>query len=185
MRAHGIDTVFLDRDGTINTRLVGEWIVRPEQFELVAGAGEALAQMQRAGMRLIVVTNQRGIELGLFTEADLARVHERMKELLEPFGVRIDAIYFSVPAKSPRTKPEPGMLLEAKRDFPGIEFGRSVMVGDAVRDIQAGASAGCRTVLIASGEHGAEVVTEANEKGVRPDSIVRSISEAADVVLSL
>lgn len=185
MSARGIDTVFLDRDGTINTRLVGEWIVRPEQFELMAGAGEALAKMQRAGMRLVVVTNQRGIELGLFTEEDLARVHERMAGLLARFGVRLDAVYFSTPAKCPRTKPEAGMLFDAQRDFPGIEFARSVMIGDAVRDIQAGAKAGCRTVLIASGDHGEEVLQEAEEKGVRPDRIVRSISEAADVVLAI
>ncbi|MBX3390540.1 MAG: HAD-IIIA family hydrolase [Phycisphaeraceae bacterium] len=185
MGARRIDTVFLDRDGTINTRLVGEWIVRPEQFELTAGAGEALAKLQRAGMRLIVVTNQRGIELGLLTETDLARVHERMAELLAPFGVRIDAIYFSAPAKCPRTKPEAGMLFDAQRDFPGIEFARSVMIGDAIRDIQAGEKAGCRTVLIASGDHGAEVLQEAEEKGVRADLVVRSIGDAAEGVLQM
>lgn len=185
MSARGMDTVFLDRDGTINTRLVGEWVVRPEQFELVPGAGEALAKLKRAGMRLIVVTNQRGIELGLFGEAELQRVHERMAGLLAPFGVTLDAIYFSSAAKGPRTKPEAGMLFDAKRDFPAIEFSRSVMIGDAVRDVEAGARAGCRTVLIADQKHGAEVLHEAAEKGVKPGFVVRSIDEAADLVLSL
>jgi D-glycero-D-manno-heptose 1,7-bisphosphate phosphatase len=184
MSARGIDTVFLDRDGTINTRLVGEWIVRPEQFELLPGAGEALAKLKRAGMKLIVVTNQRGIELGLFDESQLERVHARMAVLLEGFGVQVDAIYFSAAGKGPRTKPEAGMFFDAKRDFPSIEFSRSVMIGDAVRDVQAGAKAGCRTVLIAESSHGADVLREAEEKGVRPDHVVRSIAEAAAAVLN-
>jgi len=185
MSARGIDTVFLDRDGTINTRLVGDWIVRPEQFELLPGAGEGLAKLKRAGMRLIVVTNQRGIELGLFNEERLSQVHAYMAELLSPFGVELDSVYFSAAGKGPRTKPEAGMLFDAKRDFPAIEFARSVMIGDAVRDVQAGAKAGCRTVLIADSAHGAEVLREAEEKDAKPDFVVRSIGEAADLALGL
>ncbi|MBL8874778.1 MAG: HAD-IIIA family hydrolase [Phycisphaerae bacterium] len=183
MSGRGIDTVFLDRDGTINTRLIGDWIVRSEQFELLPGAGEALAKLSRAGLRLIVITNQRGIELGLFDEAQLARVHERMAALLVPFGVELDGVYFSAAGKGPRTKPEAGMLFDAKRDFPAIEFSRSVMIGDAVRDIQAGAKAGCRTVLIADEAHGAEVLREAEEKQVKPDAVVKTIGEGADLIL--
>jgi len=185
MSARGIDTVFLDRDGTINTRLVGEWIVRPEQFELLPGAGEALAELKRAGMRLIVVTNQRGIELGLFNEDQLAKVHSHMAASLSAHGVTLDAVYFSAAGKGPRTKPEAGMIFDAKRDFPTIEFSRSVMIGDAVRDIQAGAKAGCRTVLIADSVHGADVLREADEKGVRPDFVAHSIAAAAELVLGL
>lgn len=185
MSSRGIDTVFLDRDGTINTRLVGEWIVRPDQFELLPGAGEALRKLERAGMRLIVVTNQRGIELGLFSETQLELVHARMTGLLDELGVTIDGVYFSAEGKGPRTKPEPGMLLDAQRDFPEIEFARSVMIGDAVRDIQAGASVGCRTVLIADSVHGEEVLREAEDKGVKADFITGSIGEAAELVLKL
>ncbi|MBL8886056.1 MAG: HAD-IIIA family hydrolase [Phycisphaerales bacterium] len=183
MSVRGIDTVFLDRDGTINTRLAGEWIVRPEQFELLPGAGEALARLKRAGMRLIVITNQRGIELALFDEAQLARVHERMAALLLPFGVALDGVYFSAAGKGPRTKPEAGMFFDAKRDFPAIDFSRSVMIGDAVRDVEAGAKAGCRTVLIADEAHGAEVLREAEEKRVKPDFVVKTIGEGADLIL--
>jgi len=185
MNARGIDTVFLDRDGTINTRLVGEWIIRPEQFELLPGAGEALAKLKRMGMRLVVVTNQRGIELGLFDEEQLDLVHEHMASLLLRFGVAVDGIYFSAPGKGPRTKPEAGMFFDAKRDFPSIDFSRSVMIGDAVRDVQAGAKAGCRTVLIADAVHGPEVLREAEGKGVNPDFVVKSIGEAAELVLDL
>lgn len=183
MSARGIDTVFLDRDGTINTRLVGEWIMRPEQFELLPGAGEALAKLKQAGMRLIVITNQRGIELGLFDEAQLNVVHARMAELLAAFGVVVDGVYFSAAGKGPRTKPEAGMFFDAKRDFSAIDFARSVMIGDAVRDIQAGERAGCRTVLIADETHGAEVLREAEEKNVKPDFVVKSIGEGAELIL--
>ncbi|MGH7244149.1 MAG: D-glycero-alpha-D-manno-heptose-1,7-bisphosphate 7-phosphatase [Phycisphaerales bacterium] len=185
MSVRGIDTVFLDRDGTINTRLVGEWIVRPEQFELLAGAGEALAKLKRAGMRLIVITNQRGIELGRFNEEQLDRVHAQMAALLAPFGVVLDGLYFCTAGKGPRTKPEAGMLFEAQRDFPEIDFSRSVMIGDAVRDIQAGEKAGCRTMLIADSTHGADVLRDADEKNVKPDFVVETIGEAADKVLAM
>ncbi|MBS0188473.1 MAG: HAD-IIIA family hydrolase [Planctomycetes bacterium] len=185
MKQPRVDTVFLDRDGTINIRLIGEWIVREEQFELLPGAGEALAALQKAGMRLIVVTNQRGIELGLFTEDQLARVHERMKTLLRAFGVRLDAVYYSVPGKGPRTKPEPGMLHDAKREFPDLDFSRSVMIGDAVRDVQAGIAAGCKTILLVTGEKGPEVLAEARAKGVNADFVVETLSDAAEIVLKM
>ncbi|MBS0189834.1 MAG: HAD-IIIA family hydrolase [Phycisphaerales bacterium] len=184
MKGRSIDTVFLDRDGTINVRLVGEWITRPDQFVLLPGAGPALARLRDAGMRLIVATNQRGIELGRFTEAELDRVHDHMRSLLRPFGVELDAVYYSVPAKGPRTKPEPGMLCDAKRDFPSIDFSRSVMIGDAVRDIQAGLAVGCGTVLIADEKHGPAVLAEAREKLVSPHFVVSTIEAAAEQVLN-
>lgn len=185
MSGRAIDTVFLDRDGTINVRLVGEWIVREEQFELLPGVGEALAKLQRAGMALYVITNQRGIELGLFTEERLSELHAHMGALLAPFGVTLAGVYSSHVGKGPRTKPEPGMFFDAKRDHPEIDFSRSVMIGDAVRDVQAGAAAGCRTVLIIDAQHGEDVLREAREKNVRPDYVVRSLAEAAEIVLSL
>ena len=78
--------VFLDRDGTINVDR--HYLSKPEQFELVPGAGPALRRLQDAGFLLIVVTNQSGIGRGYYTEADLHAVNARMNELLAPLGVR-------------------------------------------------------------------------------------------------
>ncbi len=113
--------------------------------------GEALERLRAAGFALIVITNQSGIGLGYFTEADYQAVHAELARQLAP--VRIDGVYFSPDAPdsgSPRRKPAPGMIYEAARDH-GIDLSRSYFVGDREGDVQCGAAAGLRTVLVETG----------------------------------
>lgn len=135
--------VFLDRDGVINVEKGFIW--EPEEFELAPGAVEALVLLRSAGYKLIVVTNQSGIGRGLYTEAQLAEVHAHMESLLKAGGAWVDGIYFAPDHPDSPTehrKPGPGMLLEGARDH-GIDLRSSVMVGDQVRDAEAGQAAGC------------------------------------------
>jgi histidinol-phosphate phosphatase family protein len=101
---------------------------------------------------IVIVSNQRGIAKGLMTVEDLHDVHALMMEEVTHHGGRIDKIYFCADMHddSPNRKPNPGMALEARKDFPQIDFSKSVMVGNKLSDMQFGRNAGIHTVFIAS-----------------------------------
>ena len=112
--------------------------------------GEGLAELQQAGYRLVIVTNQQGIGLGYFSVRDFIAVNAALFRLLTPFGVTISRIYYcphSAADACDCRKPGPGLLLRALREF-GIEAERCFMVGDRDIDAMAGASAGCSSVLV-------------------------------------
>lgn len=143
--------VFLDRDGVINRKPPeGDYVTCWEDFQILPGAIEGIAQLNRAGFRVIVVTNQRCIAKGLMTTLELELMHERMLEFLAQAGATINAIYYCPHELEPVCccrKPAPGMLLEAAREH-GIELRASWMIGDSESDIQAGKNAGCKTVRL-------------------------------------
>lgn len=143
--------VFLDRDGVINRKPPeGDYITRWEDFHILPGVSEGIAQLNRARFRVIVVTNQRCIAKGLITAAELELIHEQMLHFLIQAGATIDAIYYCPHEIEPAChcrKPEPGMLLEAAREH-GIDLGESWMIGDSESDIQAGRNAGCKTARL-------------------------------------
>lgn len=147
----GPKTVFLDRDGVINRkRLEGDYVKCWTEFEFLPKAKDALRLLTEAGWRLIVVTNQRGIARGLMTESDLREIHQRMQAELTAVGASIAAIYYCPheEGQCDCRKPRPGMLLQAKQDYPDIDFVRSVVIGDSLTDLEAGARLGCRAILI-------------------------------------
>lgn len=140
--------VFLDRDGTLLKD--SPYLSDPGQVELLPGVGEGLAALQRAGYRLVLVTNQQGIGLGYFSVGDFMAVNNALFRLLTPYGVTISRIYYcphSAADACQCRKPGPGLLLRALREF-GIEAGRCCMVGDREVDALAGRSAGCSAVLV-------------------------------------
>ena len=146
-----IEYVFLDRDGVLNCKPArGQFVTRWEEFHLQPGVEEALAKLARSGRKLIVVTNQRGVALGLYSLADLADMHDRLQTWLAAHGARLDAIYVCPHNNSECNcrKPLTGLFEQAFRDFPEANAGNSVMIGDSLRDIQAGRSVGMRTVLV-------------------------------------
>ena len=140
--------VFLDRDGTIIKD--ANYISRPEQVELIDGAAEAISRINAALVPVIVVTNQSGIGRGFYTLADYARVRERVQELLEQHGARIDATYMCP------HKPEDGclcrkpgtLLFERASEDLGIDLSSALFVGDRLRDIEPAKKFGARGVLI-------------------------------------
>jgi histidinol-phosphate phosphatase family protein len=142
-------TLFLDRDGVLNRAGEGEYIRRPEDFELLPGVLDALAWLLPRFGRALVATNQQGVGKGLVSEADLAAVHGRLEALLAGRGLRLGAIYCCPhlhAAGCDCRKPAPGMALRAQGDFPEIDFARSLMIGDSLRDLQFGRAAGMWTL---------------------------------------
>jgi D-glycero-D-manno-heptose 1,7-bisphosphate phosphatase len=140
--------VFLDRDGTLLKE--SPYLSDPREAELLPGVGEGLAELQRAGYRLVIITNQQGIGLGYFDVREFIAVNTALFRLLTPFGVTISRIYYcphSAADACDCRKPGPGLLLRALREF-GIEAERCFMVGDRDVDAMAGASAGCTPVLV-------------------------------------
>ncbi len=144
-------TLFLDRDGVINERKMGGYIENMEEFHFLPGAVEAIAEFSKIFKYIIVVTNQQGISKGIMTEGNLFEIHSYMKEKIESAGGNITACYHASGLKATdttRRKPFSGMALEAKQDFPTIDFCKSIMVGDTDSDIQFGKNLGMKTVRI-------------------------------------
>jgi len=144
--------VFLDRDGVLNRNLPdGRFVTSWEQFDLLPGVEEAVGHLNRSGRKVIVVTNQRGIALGLYSEADLHTLHERWREHMAAHGARLDAIYHCPHDNGQCNcrKPETGMFEQAFRDFPGATASNSIMVGDSLSDMEAASRLGMRSVFLA------------------------------------
>ena len=145
--------IFLDRDGTIN-KMVG-FVTKPEQFELIEGAAEAIKAINKSGYLAIVVTNQPVIARGDCTFEELQTIHDKMETELGKVGAFVDAIYVcphhtdkGFEGERPEykcncdcRKPKPGLLLKAAKDF-NIDLSESYMIGDSHRDVEAGENAG-------------------------------------------
>jgi len=143
----GIDktwTLFLDRDGVINEDHVGGYTLSVEEFRLYDGVKDAMAQFARQFGRIVICTNQRCIGRGLLTEQGLADIHRYLMQLIGPAGGRIDHFYYAKELSDldPLRKPNPGMALQAKTDFPEIDFAKSVMVGNNPSDMEFAINAG-------------------------------------------
>ncbi|MAX25576.1 MAG: hypothetical protein CMJ19_13835 [Phycisphaeraceae bacterium] len=186
--------VFLDRDNTIihNDGDLGD----PKQVKLIQGAASAIASLRGLGYLIVIVTNQGGVARGKYGVEDVDKVHEKITQLVyENAGAKIDRFYFcpyhpkglveKYTREHPWRKPQPGMLLQAAKDLQ-IDMDQSWMIGDALRDIEAGAAAGVRTILLKpdaqtlpplkASEHGA------GDEEVRPDFVASTIIEATRVI---
>ncbi len=144
-------TLFLDRDGVINQRIPGAYIEYPSQFKFTEHCLEAITVFDKIFNRIVVVTNQQGIGKGIMTKAQLHEIHSFMKTAVEKAGGKIDEIYFCPELEKDNLgcrKPNTGMAFQAKKDFPEIEFSKSVMVGDSVSDMEFGKRLNMTTVLI-------------------------------------
>jgi histidinol-phosphate phosphatase family protein len=145
-------TLFLDRDGVINKRLMNDYVKSVEEFELLPDVDEAIRLAGSVFGTIVVVTNQQGIGKGLMTERNLSDIHAYCSELIGKKNGRIDGYYFAPELASSGgiyRKPESGMALKAKADFPQIDFSRSVMIGDSDSDIEFGKKLGMKTVFVA------------------------------------
>jgi D-glycero-D-manno-heptose 1,7-bisphosphate phosphatase len=182
----GRPAVFLDRDGTINVEV--NYLHRIDDLVLVPGAAGVIARLNRAGLPVIVVTNQAGIARGMYDVAAMEALHAHLQTLLAGHDAHIDAFYFcphhpDFTGACACRKPEPGMLLRAAADH-GLDLSRSWLIGDSAGDMGAGRTAGCRTILVRTG-YGTEVERriEQDEGGKRPDAVVASLPEAVTYIL--
>jgi D-glycero-D-manno-heptose 1,7-bisphosphate phosphatase len=152
--------IFLDRDNT----LIEDpgYINNPDQVKLLEGVPEALNELKAMGYKLVVVTNQSAVARGIVTEEVLGRIHKQLEQLLAEKGTSLDRIYYCpyhpegvIPKyrrESELRKPNPGMLLAASKDL-DIDLKESWVVGNSPSDVEAGARAGCRTILLDSRAH--------------------------------
>lgn len=148
----GHKVVFLDRDDTIVKHI--SYCKDFRDIELLPGAAEAIKLLRANGFKIIVVTNQSGIERGYFDREELQLIHNKMEADLASEGAAVDAIYYCphLPSRNCSCrKPSNGLLLKASRDF-NIDFKKSFMVGDMPMDINAGNSMGCKTVLLSNSQ---------------------------------
>jgi histidinol-phosphate phosphatase family protein len=143
--------LFVDRDGVINRRLPGTYVKKTEEFEFLEGVLEAFKIFDRIFFKIFVVTNQQGIGKGYMTEQELTKVHQHLLTKIQQSGGRIDRIYHApqlATLNPPMRKPNTGMALAAKRDFPHIDLSNAIMVGDSKSDMQFGNNAGMQNVFI-------------------------------------
>jgi histidinol-phosphate phosphatase family protein len=144
-------TLFLDRDGVINKRIVDDYVKKWEEFEFLEGVIDALKIFNSAYGKIVVVTNQQGIGKGIMRTEDLELIHKNMSYEVSYFGGRIDKVYFSpflASENHPSRKPGIDMALQAKKDFSEINFSKSIMIGDSVSDLEFGKNAGMKTIFI-------------------------------------
>ncbi|MBN2237905.1 MAG: HAD family hydrolase [Bacteroidales bacterium] len=149
-------SIFLDRDGVINERIVGGYVKHAKDFRFVPGSLEAIRLFSELFKQVFIVTNQQGIGKGLMTESELQAIHSKMLTEIQNAGGRIDRIYFcgDLATEKPNCrKPGISMALAAKKDFPSVDFQKSIMVGDTLSDMQFGTNAGMHCVFIL-GKHG-------------------------------
>lgn len=134
----GFETLFLDRDGVINVHNPIDYIRTWEEFEFLPGVFEALEKFNKQFKHIIIFTNQRGVGRGLMSEDSLNDIHQKMVAEIELHNGRIDKIYYctAVNTDDPNRKPNIGMALLAKKDFPDIDFSKTVMIGDSELDMQ-------------------------------------------------
>jgi len=164
-------TLFLDRDGVINRKIEGGYIARWEEFEYLPGVMQALVDLCPHFGYIIIVTNQQGIGKGLMTEQELTDIHDRLRTDILSAGGRVDAVYHSPFLETDNhswRKPSTGMAVQARRDFPAIDFKRSIMVGDSLTDVIFGQQLGMKTVLIGD-----------NSSTVEPDTRFSSLLDFA------
>jgi D-glycero-D-manno-heptose 1,7-bisphosphate phosphatase len=174
--------VFLDRDGTLIQEIV--YLSRPEQVAILPGVGRALRALRQAGFKLFIVSNQSGVGRGLFTLADVSRVHARLADMLAADGVCFDRIY--VAPEAPGTpsrgrKPLPQFLFDARDEF-HLDLSQSYFIGDKLIDLQCGWNAAVKKSILVRTGYGREL-EQTNADGIAAAIIVDDLAAAAGWIL--
>jgi len=184
--------VFLDRDGTLNVEK--GYIRDVAEIELIPGAAQAVRRLNDSGLLCILTTNQTGAARGYYTIEHIHALNRRVSDLLSAeAGARLDAVYYcphydggTVPEYTGACdcrKPAPGMIYQAKKDFPDIDLKNSFVVGDKATDITFARNAGCRGILVMTG-YGEEILAGTYQAlEVQPEAICADITGAAAYIL--
>jgi histidinol-phosphate phosphatase family protein len=146
-------TLFLDRDGVINKRLMADYVKNLGEFEFLEGAIDAISKFSEIFGRIFVVTNQRGVFAKIMTADDVDFIHNHMVSEINKAGGKIDGIYYCPHDRNEGCscrKPSPGMAFQAQKDFPEVDLDKAIMVGDTTPDMVFGKNAGMYTIMITS-----------------------------------
>ncbi len=169
---HGKETAYefnkcvigLDRDGVINRDLM-TYCYRIEDFDPIPGSLEAIAKLRKNGHRIVIITDQGGIEKGIYSPKDVDTLHEYMFRLLGEAGCEsIDGLYYSTSSRKDDiyAKPNVGMFKRCEKEMPFIKFSKGYYVGDKIKDIKAAVKMGAKPVLVRTG-YGKETEKELNK----------------------
>lgn len=174
--------VFLDRDGVIIADT--GYIDSIKRVFFLPGVAEGLKKLQEKGFMLVIITNQSGVARGFFSEQTLKGINKNILDRLKIQGVEIEKVYYcphhpegkikEYTLQCDCRKPLPGMILQAAREL-NIDLGASFLIGDSERDILAGQSAGCKTILLKNPKK------ELNSS-VKPDKIVENLQQAVEFI---
>lgn len=148
-----MNLIILDRDGTINADR-DDYVRSPDEWTPLPGALEAIARLNHAGWHTVLATNQSGLGRGLFDMAALNAMHLKMHQMLAKVGGRIDAVFFCphTPDQNCRCrKPLPGLMEQIGERY-GVDLKTVPLVGDSLRDLQAGAAVGCKPHMVRTGK---------------------------------
>jgi len=189
--------VFLDRDGVIN-----ELVYYPEQgiidspftveqLRLFPWISEATRKLSEAGYKVIIVSNQPGIAKGHLSRETFEKIRQKMKRELAKNGASLYREYYcfhhpdakvdSLRIDCECRKPKPGLLLQAGREL-DIDLSQSWMAGDGLTDVQAGKSAGCKTILLGNAK--CELCRLMDKEDARPDNIALDLLDAVSIILN-
>jgi len=177
--------ILLDRDGVINHDR-DDFVKSPDEFQLIPGSAEAIAELNRARHKVVVVSNQSGVGRELFDEEMLQRIEHKMVTEIRKSGGHFDAmIYcFDPPwAATDRRKPEPGMLKEALTRFP-TPLSECVLIGDSLRDLEAAAKMQIKRVLVRTGK-GQKTQAAGLPDEVLPVTVCEDLADAVNRLLEL
>ena len=179
--------IFLDRDGVLNIEKT--FVLSPSEMELYPRVGQAVRKVNASPFLAIVVTNQSAVARNYITEQELGLIHQELRRQLAICGAHLDGLYYcphrEVMDEIPQNpeyikdcscrKPKPGLLMQAARDF-DIDLASSYLIGDSVRDIEAGKRAGCTTIGLRTG-HALQGLQEP------PDHIFDTLEAAVNYIL--
>lgn len=178
-----MSTIFLDRDGVINENRA-DYVKSWHEFRFLPGVHEAIAQLTRAGHRIVICTNQAGIAKGSIARETVEDIHRRMTDTLAASGGRIQRIYYCPHGKDEQCmcrKPRPGLLLQAQNEL-GIDLHDAVFVGDSITDVRAGLAAGVRCMLVLTGL-GVEQLRDHQHEANGPFLVMRNLTHAVETIL--
>jgi D-glycero-D-manno-heptose 1,7-bisphosphate phosphatase len=179
-------TIFIDRDGVINRKPSdGAYVTRWEDFIFLPGSLRALHLLANAGLRTIVITNQRGVARGLMSSQALRSIHDRMLAYCELHAASVRAVYVCEheTGTCECRKPAAGLLLQAKQDIPEVDFAQSALIGDSASDLEAGFRLGCTLALVGDGPRRDAELRALNERGITVQLIAPSLLVAVQKLL--
>lgn len=181
--------VFLDRDGTINEEM--GYINHISRFQLIPSALEAISLLNKAGLKVVVISNQSGPARGYFPEALIGQVNDKMVRILTEHGAHLDGIYYCPHHKDAIVpeykvicdcrKPKTGLLSKAAREL-DIDVSRSYIVGDRFVDVELAQNAGAKGILVLSGYGRGELEYKSSPQ-VKPDYIADDLLGAAKWII--
>ncbi|MCM8829709.1 MAG: HAD-IIIA family hydrolase [Candidatus Omnitrophica bacterium] len=177
-------TVFLDRDGVISIFTPNDYIKNWGEFAFIDGAIDGLKLLYKNGYRLVIISNQSGINKGLFTIEDLEDITENMKNILRKEGIELAGVYYCIHTAEENCdcrKPKGGLFYKAAREIGDINLKEAFFIGDSDIDIQAGKSVGVKTILVLSGK--TKSIEETERWEFKPDYIFHNLKEAAVFII--